>query len=187
MQEEQGERSPPGPGQEAIDQSRELVRASRERHARSRARLARSGSALDRARNQLQAFVLRRALRSAGARGSASAEEQPPGAGRAGDTAPGPLRPLLVIVARSEPALLDLLDLDLASIAPSAAVLLDRRLEPRRRRWQEVEPERREAERRRLSLDDELREVGFAVVEPGPPATLVWQLAGPADDDRPDA
>jgi len=168
MREEEGERSPPGPGQEAI--------------ARSRARLARSGSALDRARNQLQAFVLRRALRGAGASGPASAEEQAREAGAAGDAAPAPLRPVLVIVARSEPALVHLLDVDLTSIALSTVVVLDRRLGPRRRRRQEVEFERRGAERRRLSLDDELHEVGFAVVEPGPPAKLVWRVASPADD-----
>jgi hypothetical protein len=51
------------PAREAIHQSRSLVRASREHQASSAARLRRSAGALDRARNQLQAFMLRRALR----------------------------------------------------------------------------------------------------------------------------
>lgn len=53
------------PTQEAIDQSRWLVRASHEHRASSQERLRRSSGALDRARNRLQALVLRRALRRA--------------------------------------------------------------------------------------------------------------------------
>src|SRR5512145_493107 len=69
---------PPEPSREAIEKSRWLVRVAREQHASSRARLSRSVSALDRARNQLQAFVLRRALRS---RGDGPAKSAPPESG----------------------------------------------------------------------------------------------------------